>query len=214
MNPSFHQQVVRSYAPAICKHSTDLVQEILTTAATGEGHGREFVCEDMTSRLARKTMAMLIETVLDMSIEEDFYLDLIEMVDKCDELLCARFSAPWKLITPLYNLTSDGKLLRDTIKDGRERIRFQLGERMKLHADLNNNINSGSKKQALIDKIIEEHYLDPIKFPISDIIDEAVNFMTAGWDTTMWTASYALLASRKLSRCPGEGLPGNHVCDP
>ena len=193
MNPSFHQQVVRSFAPAICKHSLDLVQEIRTSAAAGKGHGREFVCEDMTSRLAYKTMAMLIETVMDTAVEKDLFLDMVELVDKCDELLCARFSAPWKLITPLYNLTSDGKLLRDTLKDGRERIRFQLCERMKLHADPNNNINSGSKKLALMDKLIEEHFLDPIKTPISDIIDELVNFLTAGWDTTMWTASYALL---------------------
>ena len=48
------------------------------------------------------------------------------------------------------------------------------------------------KKPTLVDALIEQHRSNPQSMPIEDIIDEVMNFLLAGWDTTTWTVSIIL----------------------
>lgn len=75
-------------------------------------------------------------------------------------------------------------------KDDENSIKSQ-GSYIKTNQGSINN-NKKERKPTLIDCLIDEHKLDPIKMPVDDIIDEVINFLFAGWDTTTWATSIIL----------------------
>ena len=121
--------------------------------------------------------------------EGDLDPNFMTLAEEFDSVMTSRLTSPWKIVTPLYAVSKEGSKLMGAINFGRTEVRRIIRKRIKLSQIENDD---EIQTPTVIDALIEEHNLDPVRMPIEDIIDEVMNFLLAGWDTTTWTLSLLL----------------------
>lgn len=178
--------MLQSYVPPMNKQSMKIVDELKEEVQrTGSKP-----TSNATHILSYRIMAMLLESIIDCN-ESDIDPQFLPMAEKGDQLVCSRLSQPLNMIPFIYNLTQDAKQLKVHVNFLRDEARKLVEKRLaKLKSgDFNANVS----KPVLIDALINDHESKDTETSLEDIVDEVVTFLAAGWDTTTWTATVALM---------------------